>query len=271
MINIPQPPPPPAEEVEAAVQRCRDHPDFRTYPPASPDGIDEAQTALGITFPPHYRAFLEATNGLSVLRGRTNYFGVGSDAVVDIVEFNRPEGWLSTIPDDWLTPIPAVWIAIGASGRLVGLDARHDSDTEVISASLGLRQRASEWRFIGGRFTRGLHMACDEGMAGLDDPTWRRVVEQVDHVALEEGLVWGMMHYLEGVDDASSVRKVQLATALRLCVDLAADRDRLPDDVEVFGMLPYVDVDGLARARWVTSEEFPNGPPSHITVDGQVP
>ena len=265
----PDPPLPPPDAVAVEVAACAADPDFTTYPGASEHAIDAAEDALGIRFPAHYRAFLLATNGMSVLRGYTNYFGVGPDAAVDIVEFNRPDGWLSKIPDGWLTPLDVVWIGAGPKVRLVGL--LRDGSGRV-SSSLLLRQDASKYssRRLALRLTSGLGGLRNRGLSAVAE--WQRVLSRVDRLAPDEGLVWGPRFYLNGDADLTGLRKTSLTTALRIAADLSADLKQLGDDADIYGMMvPYIDDHGVPRVRWATPERDPDGPPSAVTVDGQVP
>ena len=268
-MALPDPPLPPPEAVAVEVAACAADPDFTTYPGASEQDIAAAEDALGIRFPDHYRAFLQATNGMSALRGFSNYFGTGPEAAVDIVEFNRPDGWLSKLPTGWLTPFDIVWIGADPKARLVGL-ARDGSGQ--VSSSLLLKQDASKYNLkeFGLRLTFGLTGIRERGLSY--ESGWRRVLKKVDHVAPHQGLVWGPGFYLNGDSDLTGLRKTNLTTALRIAADLSADLKQLGDDAAIYDMMvPYVDDDGTQRVRWATPERDPDGPPTAVTIDGQIP
>ena len=268
-MALPDPRLPPPEAVAVEVAACAADPDFTGYPGASEHDIAAAEDALGIRFPDHYRAFLKATNGMSVLRGRTNYFGVGQEAVVDVVDFNRSDGWLSKLPEGWLAPVDVVWIGASRDAGLVGIDRVNN---ENVTARLLLRHNLFRWG------PKGLGLSLTSGMAGMRErgleakPKWRRVLKKVGPLALDEGLVWGPGFYLNGDKDLIGMRKTNLTTALRIAADLSADLERLGDDAAIYGMMvPYVDDDGTPRVRWATPGRDPDGPPTAVTIDGHIP
>lgn len=264
------PPLPPPEAAAAEVHACIADPDFTTYPGASIADIKAAEAALGCEFPPHHRAMLQTSNGLSALRGYTNYFGVGDNAVVDIVAFNDRNGWLAKLPDDWLPPVDAVWIAAREGCTLIGMDRETG---ETLTTSPLVRHDLRTWgrEGVGRMLTIGLQSMRKRGLAAK--PEWRRVLKKVGDVALDEGLIWGPRYYLESEQDLVGLRKTSLTLALQVAADLSADLERIgTEEAHYYAQLvPYIDDDGVARAKWAIRQEFPDGPPTVVTIDGQMP
>lgn len=236
------------DDVRALVDRASQHPDFTTFVPATETDIATAEAALGIAFPPHHRALLQESNGLITLRGKTNWFGVGQSAVVDIVEFNRPDGWMSKLPAGWLRSDGVVWVGARYDHTLVGLRG----DQGVFVSLLERAHADPHPTTVAFPLTRGLAGLLDRGVKGVQDAPWRQVVKEIGGLGLDEGVVLGPRHYLDGYDDTSSVRATPLASALRIAADLSADVERLDDGDQVLGMEPWID-DGIARTRWVTT------------------
>lgn len=205
------------------VERCRRHRDFTTFDGASPTAIAAAERALGTTFPEAYRTLLTATDGLGVLRGWLNWFGVGEHAPVDVVAFNRPDGWLAELPAGWLVQDGITWVGARYDHTLLGLRGH-----EAVFVSLlepGAEPIAADVELP---LTRGLEQGLARGIRGIRDRKWRRVVRAVGEVGLDEGLVLGPRHYADGLVDTSIVTRVQLHDALLLAAELAADRDAGP-------------------------------------------